>query len=91
MNSPTQTTNTPPPKSSGFNIYGPISKKYCLYFYLLQVIFVVLFLLALLTVVVLLVYGKRYDIIITLVYLSILYLVMYLQNRLLYNMCINSI
>ena len=91
MNSPTQTTNSPPAKSSGFNIYGPISKKYCLYFYILQVIFIVLFVLALLTTIGLLLYGKRYDIIITLIYLSILYLVMYLQNRLLYNMCIQSI
>ena len=88
MNSPTP---TPSPKSSGFNLFGPISKKYCAYFYLLQIIFIVLFALALLTIVVLLVYGKRYDIVITLVYLSILYLVMYLQNRLLYNMCIHYV
>ena len=77
--------------SSKFSLFGPISKRFCWWFYLLEIGSMVLFLLALLAIVVILIYGKKTELILSLVFSSILYLAMYLQNRLLHNMCIQSI
>lgn len=77
--------------TSKFTLFGPISKKFCWWFYLLEVGCMVLFLLCLLAIVIILFYGKKTELILSLVFSSILYLAMYLQNRLLHNMCIQSI
>ena len=77
--------------SSKFTLFGPISRKFCWWFYLLEVGCMILFLLCLLAIVIILFYGKKTELILSLVFSSILYLAMYLQNRLLHNMCIQSI
>ena len=73
-------------------IYGPISQKYCLYFYILSVIGFVL----LLFVVIATVYQgftKKHPIsfYLSMVMLAVLYAMFYLQNRLLYNMCVGTL
>jgi len=80
-------TNT----SSKFTLFGPISRKFCWWFYLLEVGCMILFLLCILAIIIILFYGKKTELILSLVFSSILYLAMYLQNRLLHNMCIQSI
>ena len=77
--------------SSKFTLFGPISKKFCWWFYLLEVGCMVLFLLCLLAIVIILFYGKKTELILPVVFSSITYLAFYLQNRLLHNMCIQSI
>ena len=77
--------------SSKFTLFGPISKKFCWWFYLLEVGCMVLFLLCILAIVIILFYGKKTELILSLAFSGILYLAMYLQNRLLHNMCIQSI
>lgn len=80
-----------PSNNNKFSLFGPISRKYCWWFYLLEIACMVLFLLALLSIITLLFYGKRNELVLPLVFSSIVYLAMYLQNRLLHNMCIQSI
>ena len=70
------------------NLLGPISKEYCLYFYLLSVIGLVLFAVALFgAVYVGLSRGKGVEYFIPAIAASFVYFLTYLQNRLLYNMC----
>lgn len=87
----TPIVSTADASSSKFSLFGPISKRFCWWFYLLEIGCMVLFLLSLLAIVVILIYGKKTELILSLVFSSILYLAMYLQNRLLHNMCIQSI
>lgn len=73
-------------------IYGPISQKYCLYFYILSVIGFIL----LLFVVIATVYQgftKKHPMsfYLSMIMLAVLYAMFYLQNRLLYNMCIGTL
>lgn len=74
------------------NIVGPISEKYCFYFYILSVL--ALFFFAVIIVAIFWT-GIKKKMGISFFVLSILYsmqfLLVYLQNRLLYNMCIHSI
>lgn len=72
-------------------IYGPISQKYCLYFYILSVLGFVLLLIVLLGII----YSgltKKHPVsyYLNLLMLAVLYGMAYLQNRLLYNMCAGS-
>ena len=72
-------------------IYGPISQKYCLYFYVLSVVGFLLLLFVLLTTV----YAgltKKHPttFYLSMIMLAVLYGMFYLQNRLLYNMCIGN-
>jgi hypothetical protein len=74
------------------NLVGPIGHQYCVYFYLLSVLAVFFFA----VVVVGVIYtGIKRKMGMSFYALSLLYstqfLLVYLQNRLLYNMCINSI
>jgi hypothetical protein len=74
------------------NLLGPISKDYCLYFYLLSVIGLVLFALALFgAVYVGLSKGKGAEYFIPAIAASFVYFLTYLQNRLLYNMCAKTL
>lgn len=88
---PTVSNSKTSPDSSKFTLFGPISKKFCWWFYLLEVGCMILFLLCIFAIVIILFYGKKTELILSLVFSSILYLAMYLQNRLLHNMCIQSI
>lgn len=74
------------------SLVGPISEKYCYYFYILSVLAVVFFVIVLIGII----YNgfkqkfKAWQLLILVVY-SCQFLLIYLQNRLLYNMCIHSI
>ena len=74
------------------SLVGPISEQYCYYFYILSILAIVFF--AIIFVVI--VYtGVTKKMGFSFFFLSLLYstqfLLLYLQNRLLYNMCIQSI
>jgi hypothetical protein len=74
------------------NLFGPISKDYCLYFYILSVIGLVFFALALFgAVYVGMSKGKGVDYFIPAIAASFVYFLTYLQNRLLYNMCAKTL
>lgn len=72
-------------------IYGPISKKYCFYFYILSVIGFILLLVVLLATIYQ-GFTKKHPMsfYLNMIMLAILYGMFYLQNRLLYNMCTGS-
>ena len=73
-------------------LFGPLDRKYCLYFYYLTVIMFILFILSILTFL----YNgftTKFDMIkfAMFLYMSLLYGAIYIQNRILYSMCINSL
>jgi uncharacterized membrane protein YcgQ (UPF0703/DUF1980 family) len=72
-------------------IYGPISQKYCFYFYILSIIGFILLLVVLLATIYQ-GFTKKHPITfyLNMIMLAILYGMFYLQNRLLYNMCTGS-
>ena len=74
------------------NVVGPIGQEYCTYFYILSVLAIFFFLVMLVSVVYTGISKKMGA---GFFFLSILYssqfLLVYLQNRLLYNMCVKSI
>ncbi len=74
------------------DIVGPISEKYCLYFYILSVLAVVFFAVIFVGIIWT---GVTKKMGFSFFFLSLLYstqfLLIYLQNRLLYNMCVNSV
>jgi len=72
------------------NVFGPLKKKYCFYFYILEVFGFVLFLSILLYIVYTIITGKKDVSYLSLVLTSLVYFVFYFQNRLLYNMCLHS-
>lgn len=72
-------------------IYGPISKKYCLYFYILSVIgFVLLIFVLIMTVYSGFTKKHPMSFYLNMIMVALLYGMFYLQNRLLYNMCTGS-
>lgn len=74
------------------SLFGPIRKEYCLYFYILSVIGLVLFAFALGGAVYLgLVKNKGFEYYLTAIAASLVYFLAYLQNRLLYNMCAKTL
>lgn len=74
------------------NLFGPLSKQYCLYFYFLSIIFLVLALILLFSTLVIGI-TKRKDM--SFYYYSLFgilgYGMVYFQNRLLHTMCVGSI
>lgn len=74
----------------GPNVFGPLKKKYCFYFYILEVFGFVLFLSILVFIVYSLATSKKDVSYLSLVLTSLVYFVFYFQNRLLYNMCLHS-
>ena len=74
------------------NLFGPLSKQYCLYFYILSIIFLVLAAVLFLSTLVIGI-TKRKDF--SFYYYSIIgvlgYGMIYFQNRLLHSMCVGSI
>ena len=79
-------------KSGVNNLVGPIGHEYCFYFYLLSVIAIFFFAIVLVGIVYT---GINKKMGVSFYGLSFLYsaqfLLVYLQNRLLYNMCVNSL
>jgi hypothetical protein len=74
------------------NLVGPIGQEYCLYFYLLSVIAIFFFAIVIVGIVYTGISKKlgASFYLLSLAYSS-QFLLVYLQNRLLYNMCIKSI
>jgi hypothetical protein len=76
------------------NLVGPISEKYCYYFYILSVLAILFFVVVFAGIIYTALSSKQklnpWHIFLLLVY-SCQFLLIYLQNRLLYNMCIQSI
>jgi len=74
------------------DIVGPISEKYCIYFYILSVLAIVFFAIIFVGIIWT---GVTKKMGVSFFFLSLLYstqfLLIYLQNRLLYNMCVHSI
>lgn len=74
------------------SLFGAISKEYCLYFYLLSVVGLFFFVLALFFAVYAgLSKGKNLEYFLPAIGGSLAYFFIYLQNRLLYNMCAKTL
>ena len=71
-------------------IFGPLSKNYCLYFYILAAVSFILFAISFVTFLGELISTKPKKVYL-IVYIMVANFVMYLQARILYNMCIKSI
>jgi hypothetical protein len=74
------------------DVFGPIGREYCLYFYIFSVVGMVLFV-AVIIGTVFMGMSKKLGIefyLISFIY-SLNYVFMYLQNRLLFNMCGNTL
>jgi hypothetical protein len=83
-------TPTPPvsPSPPFMNVFGPLKKDYCLWFYLLSMIGFILLILALVSGIVMGVYTKKgAPYYYSLIMISFVYGIFYFQNRLLYGMC----
>jgi hypothetical protein len=74
------------------DVFGPIGREYCLYFYILSMFNMFVFVCLLIGIVF---YGMSKKLGIEFYFISFMYsfgfLFMYLQNRLLFNMCGNTL
>ena len=74
------------------DVFGPIGREYCLYFYILSVFNIVLWIIVLIGIVF---YGMSKKLGFSFYFISFLYslglVFAYLQNRLLFNMCGNTL
>ena len=69
--------------------FSTLTKEYCMYFYLMMVIFFVFLVMAMFTIIVHIVkYKKKTDYLLMITNAFTL-AVIYFQNRLLYSMCVN--
>ena len=74
------------------NLFGSISGEYCIYFYLLSVIGLVFFVLAIAGIAYVGIRkNKGFDFYFPATIQSLAYFFIYLQNRLLFNMCSKSL
>ena len=97
LQSPASTKPAPSVASTNLSgvvndLVGPISEKYCIYFYILSVLAIVFFAVIFVGIIWT---GVTKKMGFSFFFLSLLYstqfLLVYLQNRLLYNMCVHSI
>ena len=71
--------------------FGPLSRKYCVWFYWLSVIGFVMLILLLISATIFLFTNKRgmnTSLVYSIIQSALFYLVVYFQNRLLYTMCV---
>ncbi len=74
------------------NLFGPMDKKYCEYFYILSIIgFIMMGMLLLTGLFVGIAKHKNLDYFMGLIMGSMMYAVFYFQNRLIHSMCVGSI
>ena len=79
-------------KSFMETIYGPLSKEYCIYFYILSVFgFVLLIVVILSTIIIGITQKKNSRFYMEMFMLAIPYGLIYFTNRLLYSMCSGSL
>ena len=91
---PSSLTNPPftTDSTTSFNLFGPLQKEYCIWFYFLSVIGFVLFVLLLISGIFLgLSKGKGAEYYYYLFIASLAYGIFYFQNRLLFTMCSKSL
>lgn len=72
------------------NLFGPLSKQYCIWFYWLSVLGFIFLILTIVSGLIMLVSQKKFDgnLLHSVVLTAIMYAIFYFQNRLLYSMCI---
>ena len=77
---------------NSISLFTPLPHDYCLWFYLLCVAGFILFVFTLISGIFIgITKRKDFSFYLVLLYFSVLYLIMYFQNRILYSMCIKSI
>ena len=74
-----------------FGLFGPLGKSYCIYFYVIAVLCFIAFLLTLVTLAGELMHYNKSTKLYHTVFISLVNFVLYLEARILYNMCLNSI
>ncbi len=73
------------------NLFGPLPKSYCLYFYYLSIIGFVLLVLSIVgTLSMILSKPRGYSFYMSSLMVAVSYLIFYFQNRLLHTMCIHN-
>ena len=73
------------------SLFGPLNKNYCFYFYILSVFGLISLVLLVITTLFIGVSTKRTgSFYMQMLSVAVIYGMMYLQNRLLFNMCNNS-
>jgi hypothetical protein len=73
------------------NLFGPLSKQYCLYFYILSVLSFVFLIFVLITLVIGIAKRKGAEFYTIMILGAGSYAMYYFQNRLLHSMCVGSI
>ena len=74
------------------SLFGPLNKNYCFYFYILSVFGLISLVLLVITTLFIGVSTKRTgSFYMQMLSVAVIYGMMYLQNRLLFNMCNNSV
>jgi hypothetical protein len=74
------------------NLFGPLSKQYCLYFYILSLIcFAYFILIIVMTLFIGITKRKGIDFYLAMLSGALAYGIFYFQNRLLHSMCVGSI
>lgn len=79
--------------SLNYYLFGPLDTEYCTYFYVLSVICFCTFVLTILSALYSIASGnKKMDLrlVLTMMFGSLLYAALYLQNRLLHSMCVSK-
>ena len=73
------------------NLFGPLSRKYCLCFYWLAVLGFIFLILTVISGVIMLFSDKKFkpEFLHSVIMTAIMYAIFYFQNRLLYSMCVN--
>jgi hypothetical protein len=70
------------------DLFGPLSKDYCLYFYFLSIAGFVFFAFILIMTLIIGIRNKKgFNFYMKMLVAALIYLVFYFQNRLLYSMC----
>ncbi len=73
-------------------LFGPLSRDYCLWFYILSLFgFVALVLYIIPAIYMGIIKRKGFDYYLSVIGISVVYAIAYLQNRLLHTMCLNSV
>jgi hypothetical protein len=74
------------------SLFGPLSKQYCLYFYILSVIGLAFVAIVLISAFIIGVSKRKgIEFYLSAIIGSLGYAIFYFQNRLLYNMCVGSV
>ena len=74
------------------NLFGPLSKQYCLYFYILSIIGMVFLILVVLSALFIGISKRKgFDFYVQMLSAAVAYGIFYFQNRLLHTMCVGSV